>query len=46
VINADTPQYARLKSAAWAAGVGRIVSFGESTDAEARLVKVSLQADT
>src|ERR1041385_2555450 len=46
VINADVPQFARLKSAAQAAGVGRIVSFGERADADARLTKVSLQADT
>ena len=46
VINADVPQFARLKSAAQAAGIDRIVSFGERADAEARLVKVSLQADT
>ena len=46
VINADIPQYARLKSAAKTAGIDRIVSFGESAAAEARLVKVSLQADT
>jgi len=46
VINADTPQFARLKSAAQAAGVDRIVSFGERSDANARLVKASLQAET
>src|SRR3954464_15991004 len=40
VINADTPQFARLKSAAQAAGIGRIVSFGERADADARLMKV------
>jgi len=46
VINADTRQFARLKSAAQAADVERIVSFGEREDADARLVKVSLQAET
>jgi UDP-N-acetylmuramoyl-tripeptide--D-alanyl-D-alanine ligase len=46
VINADTPQFARLKSAAQAAGIDRIVSFGERADAAARVVKASLQADT
>jgi len=46
VINADTPQFARLKSAARAAGIDRIISFGERENADARLVKVSLQADT
>src|SRR5262249_1129736 len=45
VINADTPQFARLKSAAQRAGIDRIVSFGERADADARLVKASLQAD-
>src|SRR5206468_1723193 len=38
--------FARLKSTAQAAGIGRIVSFGERADADARLMKVSLQADT
>jgi len=46
VINADTPQFARLKSAAQAAGIDRIILFGEREDADARLVKVSLQSDT
>ena len=46
VINADTPQFARLKSAAQAAGIARIVAFGEHDGADARLVKASLQADT
>jgi UDP-N-acetylmuramoyl-tripeptide--D-alanyl-D-alanine ligase len=45
VINADTAQFARLKAAAQKAGIDRIVSFGERADADARLVKVSLQAD-
>jgi len=46
VINADIPQFTRLKSAAQAAGIERIVSFGERADADARLVKASLQAET
>jgi UDP-N-acetylmuramoyl-tripeptide--D-alanyl-D-alanine ligase len=46
VINGDVQQFARLKSAARAAGIDRIVSFGGGEDADARLVKVSLQADT
>jgi UDP-N-acetylmuramoyl-tripeptide--D-alanyl-D-alanine ligase len=45
VINADIPQFARLESAAQAAGISRIVSFGERAEADARLVKASLQAD-
>src|SRR3954447_19373475 len=46
VINADIPQFARLKSAAQAAGIGHVVSFGEREDADARLIKLSLQAET
>jgi UDP-N-acetylmuramoyl-tripeptide--D-alanyl-D-alanine ligase len=46
VINADTPQFARLKAAAQVAGINEIISFGERADADARLMKVSLQADT
>jgi UDP-N-acetylmuramoyl-tripeptide--D-alanyl-D-alanine ligase len=46
VINGDIAQFAQLKSAAQAARFARIVSFGERQDADARLVKVSLQADT
>ena len=46
VINADVPQFARLKSAAQKSGINHIVSFGERADADARLVKVSLQAET
>src|SRR5205085_1529260 len=46
VINADTPQFGRLKAAARAAGLERIVSFGEREDADARLIKFSLQAET
>ena len=46
VINADTPQFARLRAAAQAAGIDRIVAFGERDGADAWLVKASLQADT
>jgi UDP-N-acetylmuramoyl-tripeptide--D-alanyl-D-alanine ligase len=46
VLNRDNGQYARLAAAAKAAGVARIVSFGEHADAEARLLRLSLQADT
>jgi UDP-N-acetylmuramoyl-tripeptide--D-alanyl-D-alanine ligase len=45
VINRDNPYYERLRRAAQAAGVARIVSFGEHAEADARLDKVSLQAD-
>ena len=46
VLNADNAQYAHLREAAQAAGVKRIVAFGERADCDARLVKVSLQAET
>jgi UDP-N-acetylmuramoyl-tripeptide--D-alanyl-D-alanine ligase len=46
VLNADNAQFARLKAAAQNAGVRRIVSFGACAPADARLIKVSLQAET
>jgi UDP-N-acetylmuramoyl-tripeptide--D-alanyl-D-alanine ligase len=46
VLNRDNAQYARLAAAAKAAGVARIVSFGEDAKADARLVRASLQADS
>jgi UDP-N-acetylmuramoyl-tripeptide--D-alanyl-D-alanine ligase len=46
VLNADSAQYPHLAKAAQAAGVKRIVAFGEHAAADARLVKVSLQAET
>ncbi len=46
VINRDSAQFPRLAAAATAAGVGRIVSFGEHADADARLVDVALQPET
>jgi UDP-N-acetylmuramoyl-tripeptide--D-alanyl-D-alanine ligase len=46
VLNRDNAQYARLAAAAKAAGVARIVSFGENAKADARLVRASLQADS
>jgi UDP-N-acetylmuramoyl-tripeptide--D-alanyl-D-alanine ligase len=45
VINLDNPQFARLERAAKNAGVERVVSFGERTGADARLLKCSLQPD-
>jgi UDP-N-acetylmuramoyl-tripeptide--D-alanyl-D-alanine ligase len=44
ILNRDNGQYARLAAAATAAGVSRIVAFGEHAGAEARLLRVSLQA--
>ena len=46
VLNRDDAQFAHLSAAAKAAGVARIVSFGEHDGADARLLKVSLQAET
>jgi UDP-N-acetylmuramoyl-tripeptide--D-alanyl-D-alanine ligase len=46
VLNRDDAQFARLSAAAKAAGAARIVAFGEHAQADARLLKVSLQAET
>jgi UDP-N-acetylmuramoyl-tripeptide--D-alanyl-D-alanine ligase len=46
VLNRDDAQFERLSAAARTAGVARIVSFGEHEGADARLLKVSLQAET
>jgi UDP-N-acetylmuramoyl-tripeptide--D-alanyl-D-alanine ligase len=46
VINRDSAQYARLAAAAKAAGVKHIISFGEHAKADARLLRVSLQAES
>jgi UDP-N-acetylmuramoyl-tripeptide--D-alanyl-D-alanine ligase len=46
VINGDIAQYKRLAKAACGAGIGKVVSFGEGESADARLLKVSLQAET
>jgi UDP-N-acetylmuramoyl-tripeptide--D-alanyl-D-alanine ligase len=46
VLNRDNAQFARLASAAKSAGIQRVVSFGEDGNAEARLLRVSLQPDT
>jgi UDP-N-acetylmuramoyl-tripeptide--D-alanyl-D-alanine ligase len=45
VINRDIRQYAQLVKAAEAAGVKRIVSFGASAKADARLLRHSLHAE-
>src|SRR5262252_2432347 len=44
VLNRDNAQFARLAAAA--AKVGRVVSFGEDKNADARLLRVSLQGDS
>jgi len=46
VINRDNAQYARLAAAAKAAGVKRIVSFGEHDDTDAFLLRYSLQPES
>ncbi len=46
VLNRDNGQYARLAAAARAAGVTRIVSFGEHEEAQARLLRCALQGDS
>jgi UDP-N-acetylmuramoyl-tripeptide--D-alanyl-D-alanine ligase len=46
VLNRDNGQFGRLAAAAKAAGIARIVSFGEQENADARLVRVSLQPDS
>jgi UDP-N-acetylmuramoyl-tripeptide--D-alanyl-D-alanine ligase len=45
VINRDSAQCARLEQSAKNAGVDRVVSFGEHPDADARLIRCSLQLD-
>jgi len=46
VLNRDNAQYERLANAAKAAHIERVVSFGEHAAANARLIKVSLQAES
>jgi UDP-N-acetylmuramoyl-tripeptide--D-alanyl-D-alanine ligase len=45
VLNRDNRQYAHLSRAAAAAGIARILSFGESAKADARLMRYSLHAE-
>ena len=44
VLNRDIAQFAHLKRRAKAAGVARIVSFGEHAEADARLIKCVLRS--
>jgi UDP-N-acetylmuramoyl-tripeptide--D-alanyl-D-alanine ligase len=46
VINRDNPHFERLNHAAATAGVKRVLSFGESAGADARLIKCALQPDS
>ncbi|HEY4738330.1 MAG TPA: UDP-N-acetylmuramoylalanyl-D-glutamyl-2,6-diaminopimelate--D-alanyl-D-alanine ligase [Xanthobacteraceae bacterium] len=45
VLNRDNEQYGRLAAAAKSAGVARVVSFGEDSQADARLRRHALRAD-
>jgi UDP-N-acetylmuramoyl-tripeptide--D-alanyl-D-alanine ligase len=45
VINADIPQAGRLRAHAMAGNAGRVVSFGETGGADARLLSCKLLAD-
>jgi UDP-N-acetylmuramoyl-tripeptide--D-alanyl-D-alanine ligase len=46
VLNRDNAQFAHLAAAAKAAGVARIVSFGEGAEADARLARCALQPES
>jgi UDP-N-acetylmuramoyl-tripeptide--D-alanyl-D-alanine ligase len=46
IINRDNSQYDRLAAAAKATNVARIVSFGESLEADARLMRHALKSDS
>jgi UDP-N-acetylmuramoyl-tripeptide--D-alanyl-D-alanine ligase len=46
VLNRDDGQFEHLAGASRAAGVARIVTFGEHERADARVLKMSLQAET
>jgi UDP-N-acetylmuramoyl-tripeptide--D-alanyl-D-alanine ligase len=45
ILNHDNAQFTHLRRRAKAAGVSRIISFGEHDEADARLLKCALQAD-
>ncbi|MBX3506854.1 MAG: UDP-N-acetylmuramoylalanyl-D-glutamyl-2,6-diaminopimelate--D-alanyl-D-alanine ligase [Parvibaculum sp.] len=45
ILNRDNPHFERLRKKAEASGAGRIISFGEHAEAEARLDKVALKED-
>jgi UDP-N-acetylmuramoyl-tripeptide--D-alanyl-D-alanine ligase len=46
VINRDSEHFARLQKHAQAAGAARVVSFGEHSQADARLIKCALQPES
>src|SRR3954447_20919962 len=45
IVNRDIPQFEQLRDAAKEAGIARVVSFGEHAEADARMLRVSLQPD-
>jgi UDP-N-acetylmuramoyl-tripeptide--D-alanyl-D-alanine ligase len=45
ILNRDNNQYSRLAAAAKAAKVARVVTFGEDAQADARLIRYSLQPE-
>jgi UDP-N-acetylmuramoyl-tripeptide--D-alanyl-D-alanine ligase len=45
ILNRDNPHFERLLAKAKASGAGRIISFGEHAEADARLEKVALKED-
>src|SRR5262249_10727452 len=46
VLNRDNPLFARLAAAARSAKIEHVVSFGEESSADARLLRLSLQPDS
>ena len=45
IINADIPQAGLLRKLAEAGPAGRVISFGESADADVRLISCALKPD-
>ncbi len=45
ILNRDNPHFERLRAKAEKSGAGRIISFGEHKDADARLEKAALKED-
>ncbi|ABS64026.1 UDP-N-acetylmuramoylalanyl-D-glutamyl-2,6-diaminopimelate--D-alanyl-D-alanyl ligase [Parvibaculum lavamentivorans DS-1] len=45
ILNRDNPHYERLRAKAEKSGAGRIISFGEHEEADARLEKAALKED-
>jgi len=45
IVNRDIPQFEQLRDAAKAAGIQRVISFGEHAQADARMLRVSLHPE-